>query len=74
MYMKHMSIVQFNIWAKTNIVDENKFDNIFISGDGTSEIKNYIKCFPKALFVLDKYHYKRKHLSYIFKDNTDLKI
>ena len=53
--------------------DINKFDNIFVSGDGATGIKNYTNCFPKALFVLDKYHYKRKHLSYIFKDNTDLK-
>ena len=53
--------------------DVNKFHNIFISGDGATGIKNYTNCFPKALFVLDKYHYKRKHLSYIFKDNTDLK-
>lgn len=53
--------------------DIDKFDNIFISGDGASGIKNYTNCFPNALFVLDKYHYKRKHLSYIFKDNTDLK-
>lgn len=53
--------------------DINKFNNIFVSGDGATGIKNYTNCFPKALFVLDKYHYKRKHLSYIFKDNTDLK-
>ena len=53
--------------------DVNKFHNIFISGDGATGIKNYTNCFPKALFVLDKYHYKRKHLSYIFKDNKDLK-
>lgn len=53
--------------------DINKFENIFVSGDGATGIKNYTNCFPKALFVLDKYHYKRKHLSYIFKDNKELK-
>lgn len=26
MYMKHMNITQFNSQAKTNIIDENKFD------------------------------------------------
>lgn len=27
MYMEHMNILQFNNWAKSNIVDENKFDD-----------------------------------------------
>ena len=51
----------------------SKFKNIFISGDGASGIKDYKNCFPKAIFVLDKYHYKRKYLFYIFKDNKELK-
>lgn len=53
--------------------DITKFKIIFVSGDGASGIKNYTNCFPKAIFVLDGFHYKRKHLSYIFKKNTDLK-
>ena len=53
--------------------DIDKFKFIFVSGDGAPGIKNYINCFPTAIFVLDKYHYKGKHLSYIFKDNTALK-
>ena len=53
--------------------DIDKFKNIFVSGDGASGIKNYTNCFPKAIFVLDKYHYKGKHLTYIFKKNKDLK-
>lgn len=53
--------------------DINKFKKIFISGDGASGIKNYTNCFPNAKFVLDKFHYLRKHLKYIFKDNTELR-
>ena len=53
--------------------DIDKFKNIFVSGDGATGIKNYNNCFPKAIFVLDKYHYKGKHLNYIFKNNKDLK-
>lgn len=53
--------------------DIDKFKNIFISGDGASGIKNYSNCFPNALFVLDKFHYIKKHLNYIFKDDTFLK-
>ena len=40
--------------------DIDKFSNIFVSGDGASGIKSYTNCFPDAIFVLDKYHYKRK--------------
>lgn len=50
--------------------DIDKFKAIFVSGDGATGIKNYKNCFPKALFVLDKFHYKRKHLAYIFKKDT----
>jgi len=53
--------------------DIDKFEVIFISGDGASGIKNYKNCFYNATFVLDKYHYQHKHLDYIFKDNTLLK-
>lgn len=53
--------------------DIYKFKTIFISGDGASGIKNYENCFPKAKFVLDPFHYTRKHLTYIFKDNSELK-
>ena len=41
MYMKHMNIVQFNSWAKTNIVDENKFDdNGFIIMENSKNYKS----------------------------------
>ena len=53
--------------------DIDKFKAIFISGDGAPGIKSYSNCFPKAIFVLDKFHYKKKHLSYIFKQDTLLK-
>lgn len=52
--------------------DIDKFNKIFVSGDGAPGIKKYTNCFPSATFVLDIYHYKRKHLNYIFKDNTSL--
>ena len=47
--------------------DIDKFKAIFVSGDGASGIKNFNNCFPTAIFVLDKYHYQKKHLQYIFK-------
>ena len=41
MYMKHMNITQFNSWAKTNIVDENKFDdNGFIIMENSKNYKS----------------------------------
>lgn len=52
--------------------DISKFEKIFISGDGASGIKNYTNCFPEALFVLDIFHYRRKHLNYIFKHELEL--
>ncbi len=51
----------------------DKFKVIFVSGDGASGIKNYTNCFPNAKFVLDPFHYLRKHLKYIFKDDTNLR-
>lgn len=53
--------------------DIDKFKVIFVSGDGASGIKNYTNCFPNAKFVLDPFHYIRKHLKYIFKDDTELR-
>lgn len=53
--------------------DINKFKKIFVSGDGASGIKNYTNCFPNAKFVLDSFHYIKKHLKYIFKDDTYLR-
>lgn len=52
--------------------DINKFKKIFVSGDGAPGIKNYTNCFPNAIFVLDPFHYTKKHLKYIFKNNIDL--
>lgn len=51
--------------------DLDKFDAIFVSGDGASGIKDYVNVFPNAIFVLDPFHYK-KALKYIFKDNNEL--
>ena len=53
--------------------DINKFNLIFISGDGANGIKNYTNCFPKAKFVLDPFHYIKKHLNYIFKQEIELR-
>jgi hypothetical protein len=53
--------------------DINSFKKIFVSGDGASGIKNYTNCFPNATFVLDPFHYIKKHLKYIFKDDIDLR-
>ena len=47
--------------------DIQKFKTIFIFGDGASGIENYKNCFPNAKFVLDIFHYIKKHLNYIFK-------
>lgn len=55
----------------SNTYDIDKFKAIFISGDGASGIKNFQNVFPNAIFVLDKFHYK-KALKCIFKKNTDL--
>ena len=52
--------------------DINKFKTIFVSGDGAAGIKNYKNCFPNAKFVLDPFHYIKKHLKYIFKDEKEL--
>lgn len=53
--------------------DIDKFKVIFVSGDGTTGIKNYTNCFPNTKFVLDKFHYIRKHLNYIFKKETEIR-
>ena len=53
--------------------DIDKFKKIFVSGDGAPGIKNYTNCFPNAKFVLDQFHYIRKHLKYIFKDDIYLR-
>jgi len=53
--------------------DIDKFKAIFISGDGAPGIKAFNNCFPNAIFVLDSFHYIRKHLKYIFKDEIKLR-
>lgn len=50
----------------------SKFKVIFVSGDGAQGIKNYKNCFPQALFVFDKFHYLKKHLKGIFKNDKVL--
>jgi len=59
------------LWNETykyldNRYNLNKVDYLFISGDGASWIKGYDEAFPNAIFVLDKFHY-RKALNIIFK-------
>lgn len=51
----------------------DKFKAIFVSGDGAPGIKNFHNSFPNAIFVLDNFHYRKKHLSYIFKKDDLLK-
>ena len=53
--------------------DIEKLKKIFVSGDGAPGIKNYTNCFPNAKFVLDPFHYIKKHLKYIFKDDITLR-
>ena len=53
--------------------DIDKFKKIFVSGDGATGIKNYTNCFPNAKFVLDPFHYIKKHLKYIFKQDVELR-
>ena len=53
--------------------DINKFKIIFVSGDGAPGIRNYTNCFPNAKFVLDPFHYIKKHLKYIFKQDIELR-
>ena len=53
--------------------DIDKFNKIFVSGDGAEGIKKYSNCFPNAKFVLDPFHYFKKHLNYIFKNDISLR-
>lgn len=53
--------------------DIDKFKVIFVSGDGANGIKSYTNCFPNAKFVLDPFHYFKKHLNYIFKGDIELR-
>lgn len=50
-----------------NKYDLNKEPTIFVSGDGAPWIKGFDIAFPKAIYVLDPFHYFNKKLSYIFK-------
>lgn len=51
----------------------DNIDFIFVSGDGAAGIKAYTNVFPNAIYVYDKFHY-RKILNYIFKDKNIKKI
>lgn len=50
----------------------DNIDYIFVSGDGAAGIKAYRNVFPNAIYVLDKFHFK-KVIKYIFKDKNILK-
>jgi len=59
------------LWNETYKYLDNKYNldkvkYLFISGDGATWIKGYNEVFPNAIFVLDKFHY-RKALNCIFK-------
>lgn len=49
-----------------NRYDLDKVEYLFISGDGGTWIKGYDEAFPYAIYVFDKFHY-RKYLNYLFK-------
>ena len=53
--------------------DIDKFKRIFISGDGLIAAKDLATIFPNSKFVFDPFHYRKKHLGYIFKSNNTLK-
>ena len=64
------------LWEETykyldTIYDLNKVDKIFLSSDGGPWITGYDIAFPNAIFVLDKFHY-RKALNYIFKKEPNI--
>jgi hypothetical protein len=63
--------VVFNYVDKRYVID--KFKTIFVSGDGAPGIKDYTNYFPNAKFVLDPFHYIKKHLNYIFKQDIKLR-
>lgn len=46
----------------------DKVKYLFISGDGGKWIKGYDEVFPNAIYVFDKFHYRRD-LNYIFKNH-----
>lgn len=50
-------------------IDKIKF--LFVSGDGASGIKDYKDVLPNAIYVFDKFHYRRD-LAYLFKTDKDL--
>ena len=50
-------------------IDKIKF--LFVSGDGASGIKDYKDVFPNAIYVFDKFHYRRD-LAYLFKTDKNL--
>lgn len=65
-----------DLWNEIyNYVDQkydiDKFEYLFISGDGASGIKDFDEAFPNAIFVLDKFHCK-KYLKMIFKNKSIL--
>ena len=60
------------LWEEAYKYLDNKYDlnretTIFVSGDGGPWIKGFDIAFPKAIYVLDPFHYFNKKLAYIFK-------
>lgn len=51
------------------VIDENV--TIFISGDGGKGIKTYDVAFPTAIYVADRFHYKKK-MKVIFKNEKSI--
>ena len=67
-YEELWEVVYDYVNKKYNI---DSFDYIFVSGDGAFGIKNFKNVFPNAIFVLDKFHF-RKAFNYIFKKDNSL--
>jgi len=66
------SILNTNkLWNETYKYLDKKYDldnvkYLFVSGDGGKWIKGFDEAFPNAIYVFDKFHYRRD-LNYIFK-------
>lgn len=56
-----------------NRYDLNKIDYLFVSGDGAKGIKAFDEILPNAIFVLDKFHFK-KYMKYIFQNQDVINI
>ena len=75
-FVKRKVLKNIRYFASAKLTYEQLWEVIFDYVDKRYDIqkfKNYENCFPNAKFVLDIFHYIRKHLNYIFKYDNDLK-